>query len=177
MAREDLNPVEEARAVAALVEDLGLSKEEAGRRLGRSRVAISNLLRLLDLPDEALELIESGQLSQGHGRALLTAPDHDLRRRLAREAAAQGWSVRQTEARCRAPVPRAGRRSPSAGSRTTLHPDQVDAAERLGEAFGRALGVDVKITPRAEGYRVQFAFESLDEALEAAERLGLTTPA
>src|SRR5687768_17595311 len=63
MAREDLNPVEEARAVAALVEELGLSKEEAGRRLGRSRVAIPNLLRLLDLPDEALELIESGQLT------------------------------------------------------------------------------------------------------------------
>src|SRR4029079_3859752 len=104
MAREDLNPVEEARAVAALVEELGLSKEEAGRRLGRSRVAISTLLRLLDLPDEALELIESGRLTQGHGRALLTAPDHDLRRRLARDAAAQGWSVRQTEARCRAPV-------------------------------------------------------------------------
>jgi len=176
MAREDLNAVEEARAVAALVEELGLSKEEAGRRLGRSRVAISNLLRLLDLPDEALELIESGQLTQGHGRALLTAPDHDLRRRLAREAAAQGWSVRQTEARCRAPVPEPGviavRRR-----QAELHPDQVDAAERLGEAFGRALGVDVKITPRAEGYRVQFAFESLDEALEAAERLGLTAPA
>jgi ParB family chromosome partitioning protein len=176
MAREDLNPIEEARAVAALVEDLGLSKEEAGRRLGRSRVAISNLLRLLDLPDEALDLIESGQLSQGHGRALLTAPDHDLRRRLAREAAAQGWSVRQTEARSRAPVPEAGgiivRRQLD-----ELHPDQVDAAARLGEAFGRALGVDVKITPRADGYRVQFAFETLDEALEAAERLGLTTPA
>ncbi|MET0685809.1 MAG: ParB/RepB/Spo0J family partition protein [Solirubrobacteraceae bacterium] len=176
MAREDLNPVEEARAVAALVEELGLSKEEAGRRLGRSRVAISNLLRLLDLPDEALELIESGRLTQGHGRALLTAPDHDLRRRLARDAAAQGWSVRQTEARCRAPVHEPGviavrRQSPE------LHPDQADAAERLGEAFGRALGVDVKITPRADGYRVQFAFESLDEALEAAERLGLTTPA
>ena len=176
MALEDLNAVEEARAVAALVEELGLSKEEAGRRLGRSRVAISNLLRLLDLPDEALELIESGQLTQGHGRALLTAPDHDLRRRLAREAAAQGWSVRQTEARCRAPVHEPGviavrRQSPE------LHPDQADAAERLGEAFGRALGVDVKITPRADGYRVQFAFESLDEALEAAERLGLTTPA
>ena len=176
MAREDLNPVEEARALAALVEELGVSKEEVGRRLGRSRVAISNLLRLLDLPDEALALIEAGQLSQGHGRALLTAPDHDLRRRLAREAAARGWSVRQTEARCRAPVPEPGA---IAVRRQTveLHPDQVDAAERLGAAFGRALGVDVKITPRAEGYRVQFAFETLDEALEAAERLGAAAPA
>jgi len=176
MAREDLNPVEEARAVAALVEDLGVSKEEVGRRLGRSRVAISNLLRLLDLPDEALELVETGQLSQGHGRALLTAPDHDLRRRLAREAAAQGWSVRQTEGRCRAPVPEPGESSVRRHA-VELHPDQVDAAERLAEAFGRALGVDVKITPRAEGYRVQFAFDTLDEALEAAERLGVGAPA
>ena len=171
MAREDLNPVEEARAVAALVEELGLSKEEAGRRVGRSRVAISNLLRLLDLPDEALELIESGQLTQGHGRALLTAPGPRPRRRLAREAARRaGRSARPR----RAP----GRRVPSRGGITRppavgeLHPDQVDAAERLGEAFGRALGVDVKVTPRAEGYRVQFAFETLDEALEAAGATG-----
>ena len=60
MAREDLNPVEEARACAALVEELGLSREEVGLRIGRSRVAVSNLVRLLDLPDEALELLERG---------------------------------------------------------------------------------------------------------------------
>ena len=60
MAREDLNPLEEARAVAALVEELGLTREDVGRRVGRSRVAVSNLLRLLDLPDEALALIEDG---------------------------------------------------------------------------------------------------------------------
>ena len=71
MAREDLNPVEEARACAALTEELGLSREEVGQRVGRSRVAVSNLIRLLDLPDEALELITSGHLSEGHGRALL----------------------------------------------------------------------------------------------------------
>src|SRR4051812_27463280 len=98
MAREDLNPLDEARAVAALVEELGLTREDVGRRVGRSRVAISNLLRLLELPDEALALIEDGTLSQGHGRALLMAPDHDTRRRLARDAGAHGWSVRQTEA-------------------------------------------------------------------------------
>ncbi len=102
MAREDLNPLEEARAVAALVEELGLTREEVGRRVGRSRVAVSNLMRLLELPDEALALIEDGTLSEGHGRALLMAPDHDARRRLARDAGTQGWSVRQTEARARA---------------------------------------------------------------------------
>src|SRR5919198_1471957 len=102
MAREDLNPVEEARACAALVEELGLTREDVGRRVGRSRVAVSNLLRLLDLPDEALELIEARELTEGHGRALLLAPQHDERRRLARDAARNGWSVRETEARARA---------------------------------------------------------------------------
>src|SRR6187399_2460688 len=85
MVREDLNPVEEARACAALVDDLGISKEELARRVGRSRPAVSNLIRLLDLPDEALELLESGELSEGHGRALLAAEGNDVRRRLARD--------------------------------------------------------------------------------------------
>ena len=177
MAREDLNPLEAARAMAALVEDLGMTREEVGRRVGRSRVAVSNLLRLLELPDEALELIGDGVLSEGHGRALLMAPDHDARRRLARDAAAHGWSVRQTEARARTA---AGRDDDAISARRIQHvphPDQVEAAERLGEAFGRALGADVRVTPRAHGYRVQFAFETLDEALEAAERLGVATTA
>ena len=74
MAREDLNPVEEARACAALVEELGLTREEVGLRVGRSRVAVTNLIRLLDLPDEALELHRgTATLSEGHGRALLLA--------------------------------------------------------------------------------------------------------
>jgi ParB family chromosome partitioning protein len=173
MAREDLNPLEEARAVAALVEELGLTREDVGRRVGRSRVAISNLLRLLELPDEALALIEDGTLTQGHGRALLMAPDHDARRRLAREAGMHGWSVRQTETRARAAAGRADEIIVSRPQREP-HPDQVEAAERIGEAFGRALGADVRVTPSAKGYRVQFAFDSVDEALEAAERLGVT---
>jgi len=171
MAREDLNPVEQARACAALVEELGLTREEVGRRVGRSRVAVSNLLRLLDLPDDALALMEAGALSEGHGRALLMAPDHGERRRLARAAAAEGWSVRQTETHARASAeaaqrPRRARRRP--------HPDQVAGAERLGDAFGRALGADVRVTPRAGGYEVALAFASLDEALQVAERLGVT---
>ena len=131
MAREDLNPLEAARAVAALVEELGLTREDVGRRVGRSRVAISNLLRLLELPDEALALIEDGTLSEGHGRALLMAPDHDTRRRLAREAAAHGWSVRQTEARARAA---AGRDE----ARDRRAPRTERAASRPGRGRGTA---------------------------------------
>jgi ParB family transcriptional regulator, chromosome partitioning protein len=174
MAREDLNPLEEARACAALIEDLGLTREEVGRRVGRSRVTISNLLRLLELPDLALMLLEDGSLSEGHGRALLMAPDHDARRRLAREAASKGWSVRQTEERARAAAGRDAEQFEPAATPGTAHPDQIEAAERLGEAFGRALGADVRVTPKAGGFRVQLAFDSLEEALAVAERLGVT---
>ncbi len=101
MARQDLNAIEEARACAMLVDDLGLTKEEVGRRVGRSRVAISNLIRLLDLPEEALELIETGELSEGHGRAILLCKDHSTRRGLAFAARDGAWSVRETERRAR----------------------------------------------------------------------------
>ena len=94
MAREDLNPVEEARACAMLVKEFGLSIEQVGRRVGRGRVAISNLMRLLGLSPEILELMERGQLSEGHGRALLTAKDHESHGELARRAIEEGWSVR-----------------------------------------------------------------------------------
>jgi ParB family transcriptional regulator, chromosome partitioning protein len=153
MAREDLNPVEEARACAMLVEELGLTREDVGRRIGRSRVAVTNLLRLLDLPAEVLDLIAAGHLTEGHGRALLTASDHETRRRLARSAVQEGWSVRQTEARAReAEHPRSRpRRAPTAG---TPHADHVEAAGRLGDALGQALGTEVRVAPRGPGYRV-----------------------
>ena len=108
MAREDLNPIEEARACAALLEELSLTREEIGRRVGRGRVAVSNLLRLLELPDEALEMLEQGQLSEGHGRALLLCEDHDARRGLARECVAEQWSVRTLEERAREGNPGVG---------------------------------------------------------------------
>jgi ParB family chromosome partitioning protein len=176
MAREDLNPVEEARACALLVEELGLTREEIGRRVGRSRVAVSNLLRLLDLPDEALEMLAAGDLTEGHGRAILMAGNHDDRRRLARAALAEGWNVRRTEAEARALSEGAGDEGPVRAARRTVHPDQEAAASRLGEAFGRALGADVRVTPRGTGYKVALTFDSLDEALELASRIGTAEP-
>jgi ParB family transcriptional regulator, chromosome partitioning protein len=177
MVREDLNPLEEARACAALIEELGFTRDEVGRRIGRSRAAVSNLLRLLDLPDEALLLIEQGALSEGHGRALLMAPDHDTRRRLARDAAVEGWSVRETELHARAAAGRDdGEIRVRRGTRHA-HPDQLAAAERLGEALARALGTDVRVTTKGNGYRVHLGFDSLEDALALAERLGVSVPA
>ena len=170
MAREDLSPVEEARAVAALTEELGLSREDVGLRVGRSRVAVSNLLRLLDLPDEALALIGAGELSEGHGRALLTATGNDERRRLARDAVDGGWSVRELEARARGDRPLA--RSVRHRRTRALHPDQEDAIAQINDSLGSVLGRDVEVTATAEGYRAHLSFATLDEALELARRLG-----
>ena len=168
VAREDLNPVEEARACVMLTEELGLTREELGRRIGRSRVAVSNLVRLLDLPDEVLDLIAAGNLSEGHGRAVLMAGDHEARRRVARRAASQGWSVRRTEAEARAAdeasQPIRVRRGPAA------HPDQLAAATELADTLGRALGAAVRVTPKGEGYTVTLSLDSHDAAEALARR-------
>ncbi len=168
MAREDLNPVEEARAVAALVEELGLTREEVGRRVGRSRVAVSNLLRLLDLPAEVLALLEAGRITEGHGRAVLLAEDEDARRRLAKGAADGGWSVRVTEDRARKANEVQVSRGPG---RQTAHPDQVAACEEIAETLALALGREVRVRPRGTTYKVEFGVEGQDDAQELALRL------
>ncbi len=168
MVREDLNPVDEARACAALVDDLGLSKEDLARRVGRSRPAVSNLIRLLDLPDETLELLESGELSEGHGRALLAAGGNDVRRRLARDAVRGGWSVRETENRIRlAGQPKKGR-----SSRARLAPEEAAAMSDAADKFESALGHEVKVRPKGGEIAVEIRFENLDQALDLARTLG-----
>lgn len=174
MARENLNPVEEARACAALVEELGLSREDVGLRVGRSRVAVSNLLRLLDLPDEALTLLERRELTEGHGRALLLCDDHGRRRHLARQAITEQWSVRELEARSRTSTAQpAASPASRARRRAGMHPDQAAAVEQLADAFTAALAADVVVAPAGQGYHVQLKFDSLEEALALARQLGV----
>jgi ParB family transcriptional regulator, chromosome partitioning protein len=166
MVREDLNPVEEARACAALVDDLGLTKEELARRVGRSRPAVSNLIRLLELPDETLELLESGSLSGGHGRALLGAQGNDVRRRLARDAVRGGWSVRETENRVRlAGQPKVRPR------RAPVDPDLIAALEAAGDALESALGHEVTVRPKSDGFAVELRFDDVAEAHALARQL------
>jgi ParB family transcriptional regulator, chromosome partitioning protein len=185
MAREDLSPIEEARACAALIEELGLTREEVGRRVGRSRVAVSNLVRLLDLPDEVIELLQDGSLSEGHGRALLLAEDHTARTRLARGAVQEGWSVRVVESRARADNTGApdtggaggpnGKPRPAAGK---VHPDQEQAAGEIADALGAALGAEVQVRPAPDGrYRAELSFATPAEAFELAQRLRSRAPA
>jgi len=166
MVREDLNPVEEAKACAALVRDLGLTKEELARRVGRSRPAVSNLIRLLELPDEALQLLEAGDLSEGHGKALLGVPGNDVRRRLARDAARGGWSVRETEERVRlASQPKTKPR------RAPIDPDAQAALRDVADALEEALGHEVVTRAKKDGIVAELSFNDVGEAHALARRL------
>ena len=171
MARADLNPVEEARACATLVDDLGLTKEELGRRVGRSRAAVSNLIRLLELPDEVLGAIGDGRLSEGHGRALLRVKDHSTRRRLGAEAIAGSWSVRETEERARIAVEAEAEQGSRNGGHPLIHPDLEEALAAAEDALSAALGREVKVRPQRGAYRVEFELEHASEGVELAERI------
>jgi ParB family chromosome partitioning protein len=167
MVREDLNPVDEARACAALVEELGLSREELARRVGRSRPAISNLIRLLDLPDEALALLESGELSEGHGKALLAAEGNDVRRRLARATARAGWSVRELENKTKL----ASQPKKRGGRRPALSAEEAEALREAADELERALGHEVKLRPRGGEIALEIRLADLDEARALARAL------
>jgi ParB family transcriptional regulator, chromosome partitioning protein len=166
VVREDLNPVEVARGYAALADGYGLTVLEIAERVGRSRSAVSNVLRLLELPDDVLELIGDGRLSEGHGRAILQVDDADGRRALARRAAAAGLSVRQTEA--------LARRAGGGRKRAPVAQAWVDD-EAIGEvvdAAYRAFGVPARVTPVRGGCRVELVVRSEAELTALAGRLG-----
>lgn len=170
MVREDLNPVEEARACAALVDDLGISKEELARRVGRSRASISNLIRLLDLPDPVLVQIESGELSEGHGRAILQVPDQAKRASIAKRAVAEGWSVRETEDRTR------DGKSPKGRAKAKTRGGRISAEERAAmtdaeDELGEALGADVRVRKAGKGVRAEIRADDLEELLALGRRI------
>jgi ParB family chromosome partitioning protein len=169
MARQDLNPVDAARACAALVDELGLTKEEVGRRVGRSRAAISNMVRLLELPDEVLEMLESAELSEGHGRAILQLRDRSAQRALARRVRDEALSVRRTEALARASD------TPGAGPPRTRPPlvsaDALEASRELQESLTQVLGHEVRVRVTGRGAKVEIAFDDLREARDLARRL------
>jgi ParB family chromosome partitioning protein len=140
-----------------LLEDLRVTGTVLAKRLGRSRADIAHTVRLLDLPDEAIQLIDASELTKGHGKALLTEPDHHRRRALAKRAAEGRWSIRTLEAEiARTTQPR----QPAPGP----HPDHRAAAARLQDAIIKATGCDARARPHQRGYQV-----ILDHA--AADRL------
>jgi len=168
MARADLNPIEEARACATLVEDLGLTKEEVARRVGRSRAAVANLVRMLELPEEVIQMLERGELSSGHGRALLLCKDHSRRLSLGREARDGGWSVRETERYARG---RGTERTRGARREVVIHPDLADAIGAAEDTLTAALGYEVKVRPHGGRFRAEIDLEHPREGVELAERI------
>lgn len=170
MAREDLNPLDAARACAALVDELGLTKEEVGRRVGRSRAAISNMVRLLELPDEVLEMLESGELSEGHGRAILQLRDRTAQRALARRARDEALSVRKTEALARAGSAGAPA-SARPGQPALVSADALEACRELQESLTSSLGHEVRVRVTGRGAKVEIVLDDLREARELARRL------
>lgn len=163
VAREQLSPVEESRAYAVLLDEFNLSLGEIAVRVGRSKPTVSNRLRLLELPNEVLEMLSAGVLSEGHARAVLALPDHDARRELARRTAKNGLSVRQVEQAARdAGAPRQRRPRPE--------PIDPSLASRVAAAAEKLTGLPVRVRPGK--LEVLFAGETeLAELAEALERV------
>jgi len=162
VAREDLSPVDEARACALLIDEFGLSLGDVSERVGRSKPSVSNRMRLLELSDDVLAMVERGELSEGHARAVLAVPDQEGRRRLAREIVKTGMSVRAAEQRARW----AGARQKP---RVKGAPVDPALAARARAAAERLTGLPVRLTRgRLE---IQFADEyELAELAESLER-------
>lgn len=154
--RENLNPVEEARSLKRLVEQFELTHAEAAEAVGRSRAAVSNLIRLLDLPPAVIGLLESRQLDMGHARALLGVADAGKLLELARQAVRQAWSVRETE---RAVRRLASDRPARDGKAAARDPNVRQLETELGER----LGAPVAIESAGKGGRIVIRYSSLDE--------------
>jgi ParB family chromosome partitioning protein len=162
VAREDLSPVEEARAYSVLMDEFTLSLGDVAERVGRSKPTVSNRMRLLELPEDVIGLLERGLISEGHARAILAVPGHDERRALARQVVRKGLTVRATEraarwAGARTKPRRARRVSPA-------------LASRARSAMEGIVGSAVRVTDT----RIEIPFSDeteLEEIIESLERL------
>ena len=142
--REDLNPLEEAQALQRLIDEFALTHAEAAAAVGRSRAAVSNLLRLLDLPPAIRALVEARRLEMGHARALLTLSP-ELASKLAYEAAENGWSVREVEHRAQqfaaGKVPVTGSAARKAKAARAQQPDIASLETELSESLGTKVAI------------------------------------
>ena len=157
VAREDLNGIEEAHAYAALVDEFGLTHERIGELVGRSRVAVTNVLRLLELPDDVQAMVERGEISEGHARTLLGLAGHDERRKLARLIVKEGLTVRQTEAVVRRMV-----ETPAAAAQSAAHPADPALDDLSDELYG-LLEAPVRIRAGKRGGKLEIRFKDRGE--------------
>lgn len=162
LQRENLNPIEEARAYKALIESVGLTQEEVSRRVGKERATVANSLRLLNLQSLALKALESGQITSGHAKAILALRKREEQDELLKAVLSKGLSVREAE-RYRPPKPR-----------RTPHASDADT-EAAARAMASKIGLPVSIVRRGRGGSVAIKFKSeeqLNHLFELVESIG-----
>jgi ParB family chromosome partitioning protein len=169
--RDDLNPIEEARSYQRLTVEFGLTQDDLARSIGRSRVAITNAMRLLKLNAEVIKMVELQQLSAGHGRALLGLENLADQISLAKDAVKKGLSVRDLENRVRQQQKQA-KTGPASNRKAETIADAAEWQARLAEH----LGLKVRLLPRNRSSgRVELFYSSLDEFQALCSRLGIRT--
>ena len=158
LQREDLNPIEEAVAIRSLMSECDYTQEQAAKRLGKSRPAIANALRLLNLPGEVIEMVSGNELSAGHARVLAGLDDEQLQIRLAKETVAQGYSVRKLEELARQPVAEKTEK-PKRSTAATLSPEMAT----LQDAMREVLGVKTVFTGNDKKGKITLSYNSTEE--------------
>ena len=169
--REDLNPVEEAMAYRALAEEYKMTQQEIAAKVGKSREAVANMERLLDLPDEVLSLVASRELSAGHARALLSVREDEGRIALARRALLEAWSVRTLEEEVRRHLRRKKAEARAATADEKDEEFKVDYAEVLAGRLMRELGRRVTISAGKRKKTITFTYEDNEDLDRFLRRL------
>ncbi len=160
LQREDLNPIEEAKGYKTLIEDYGLTQEDAAKSVGKSRPAVSNALRLLNLSPEVLHLVETGDLSAGHARALLSIQNEEIQLQTAKEIMAKALSVRKAEALASKALKKI---SESEESRQKSDPTEIDYAKEISTILTKKLGRKVTLTEGRNSGKIELEFYDADD--------------
>ncbi|MBQ9250105.1 MAG: ParB/RepB/Spo0J family partition protein [Oscillospiraceae bacterium] len=158
LQREDLNPIEEAKGYRTLMEDYGLSQEEAARSVGRSRPAVANALRLLSLSPQVMELVEKGELSAGHARALVPIPDERKQLEAAQQVIKQALSVRKTELLAGKILKEQTAAQPETDAEMT-----IDYAAELSAELSALLGRKVQLIDGRRSGRIELSFYGVED--------------
>jgi ParB family chromosome partitioning protein len=173
MQREDLNPLEESRGLARLIEEFGFTHEQAAKAVGKSRSAISNLLRLSQLAKAVQAMLMAGELDMGHARALLALPGSS-QVALAQKIVAQGLSVREAERMAATAALVSGDLSKKKPIKGAVKADQLDQdLRRLAQNMADIVGLEVEFKNKGKGGELRFYFSQFDELDSLMKKLGL----
>lgn len=173
LQREDLNPMEEANGYKVLMDEYGMTQEEVAQRMGKSRPAVANALRLLNLPDAVRFLLEEGQLSAGHAKAILAAPDGECQKKLAQKVVSDGLSVRETEALAKRMSKAAAKTEEEETPQAAQDPKEdfdlyyKDLSQQLSQQFGRK----VAFQPGKKKNLLTIEYYDLDDLDDLLRRL------